>query len=132
MSSVEMTALLKGMQGFVDVFGQLGLPGLLMMVLLAPALVLMLILYMNHLATVRMEKAQAEYRSSSMSLLEAYREDTQNLLQDMGDKHSKLMRVHEDTLLQLKSSLELNAALYTLIINNTTAMEQLKISIDRR
>ena len=137
MTPAEMTALLDVLQSFATILGDMGLPGLIGMLLLGPALVLVLILYMNHLATVRMEKGQAgasvrmekgqaEFRKSTSELLEAYRQDTHEIMQVIGTKHDNITRLHENAIAQIKSTEQHNAILHTLVVNNTTAMEQLK------
>ena len=126
MTPAEMTALMKVLQSFATILGDMGLPGLIAILLLGPALVLVLILYMNHLATVRMEKGQAEFRKSTAELLEAYRQDTHEIMQIIGTKNDSTIRLHENAIAQIKSTEQHNVILHTLVVNNTTAMEQLK------
>lgn len=140
MSPPEMTALLKGIESFIEILWQYGLPGVLISLVAVPAFVMLVILYMNHLATVRMEKSQEAFRESIANitesnrkdtgiLLEAYRLDTHEIIKDVGVKHDKIVRLHETAIAQIKSAEQHNAILHTIVVNNTQAMEQLKIAI---
>ena len=74
-------------------------------------------------------------------LLEAYRQDTQELLRSMGEKHEAILREmsekHEETaefyrknVTLVKNYEKMNDALQALVVNNTRATERLTTMIE--
>lgn len=122
---VEITAMITVLRNLLIFLEQIGLPGLLIMFIIGPVIVLCLIIYMNHLANVRSEKQQAENRKANEKLLEAYRKDTQEILRQITKKNEELIDSNEKLVLRLKSCEEQSSVMHTMVINNTLAMEQL-------
>lgn len=121
----EVTAMITVLRNLLIFLEQIGLPGLLIMLIIGPVIVLCLIIYMNHLANVRSEKQQAENRKANEQLLEAYRKDTQEILRQVTKKNEELIDSNEKVILRLKSCEEQSSVMHTMVINNTLAMEQL-------
>lgn len=75
---------------------------------------------------MRAEKSQDAFFKSNNELLEAYRKDTSHILHEIGERHNAALKLHEDSIGKLRSSEENSAVLHTVVVNNTTSMEQLK------
>lgn len=121
----EVTAMITVLRNLLIFLEEIGLPGLLIIFMLGPAVVLSLIIYMNHLANVRSEKQQSENRKSNEQLLEAYRKDMQEVLRQIGNKNDELISSNEKLIIRLKDCEEHRNVMHTMIVNNTVAMEQL-------
>lgn len=126
MSPAEITAMIKILQSLTSTLNSIGLPGLISIILLGPTCILALFMYMNHQATIRAEKAQDLFIKSNNELLESYRNDTSRIVHEIGERHNAALKLHENTMGKLRSSEQHNAVLHTIVINNTTAMEQLR------
>lgn len=126
MSPVEMTAMMKILQTLASTLGGIGLPGLLAIIFLGPTCILGLFLYMSHQASMRAERSQEVFIKSNNELLEAYRKDTSHIMHKIGERHNEALRLHDDTMCRLKTTEQSNAVLHTVVVNNTSAMEQLK------
>lgn len=132
MTPTEITGLLTGMETIAGIFGELGLSGLIALACSGPALVLIAILYMNHLSSIRMEKAQKDFRGSVNGLLEAYRKDTQKVLNEVAVKHDDVVRFYQNNVILVKNYEKMTDATQTLVVNNTRALERLSTIITER
>lgn len=118
MNPADMANFIQDMSELMGTLNSLGLPGLLAILLIGPALVICLILWVNHNSTIRME-----------NVLEAYRKDTQEVVSAFADKYDKVISIQKDLTSQLERYSMQNQTMQTLVINNTTAMEQLKCAV---
>lgn len=121
----EVAAMITVLRNLLIFLEEIGLPGLLIILIVMPVIVLLLILFMNHLANIRAEKVQAENRKSNSEMLEAYRKDTQEILRQIANKNEELISSNEKLIIRLKDCEENRNVMHTMIVNNTTAMEQL-------
>ncbi len=62
-------------------------------------------------------------------MLESYREDTQEILLKLNEKSDSFIETQQVLINQINKDSQQNQSLQTLIINNTTAMEQLKCAV---
>lgn len=118
MNPADMANFIQDMSELMGTLNSLGLPGLLAILLIGPALVICLILWVNHNSTIRME-----------NVLEVYRKDTQEVVSAFADKYDKVISIQKDLTSQLERYSMQNQTMQTLVINNTTAMEQLKCAV---
>lgn len=118
MNPTDMAVLVQDMGELISTLNALGLPGLLAIVLSGPAVVVCLIVYLNINSSMRMEK-----------MLESYREDTQEILLKLNEKSDSFIETQQVLINQINKDSQQNQSLQTLIINNTTAMEQLKCAV---
>lgn len=121
----EVAAMITVLRNLLIFLEEIGLPGLLIILIVMPVIVLFLILFMNHLANMRAEKVQAENRKANSEMLEAYRKDTQEILRQIVNKNEELISSNEKLIIRLKDCEEVRNIMHTMIVNNTTAMEQL-------
>ncbi len=118
MNPTDMAVFVQDMGELISTLNALGLPGLLAIVLSGPAVVVCLIVYLNINSSMRMEK-----------MLESYREDTQEILLKLNEKSDSFIETQQVLINQINKDSQQNQSLQTLIINNTTAMEQLKCAV---
>ena len=121
----EVNAAISAALPLIESLFSLGLPGIILMLAAIPALVIVVVLILDHRHGKRTE-----------TLLEAYRNDTQELLRAMGEKHEVILREvgekHEETaefyrrnVTLVKNYEKMNDALQALVVNNTRATERL-------
>ena len=118
MNPTDMAVFVQDMGELISTLNALGLPGLLAIVLSGPAVVVCLIVYLNINSSMRRE-----------NMLESYREDTQEILLKLNEKSDSFIETQQVLINQINKDSQQNQSLQTLIINNTTAMEQLKCAV---
>ena len=102
----QIPQLIEALASIAGILRQLGVPGLVALVLAGPAAVLIVILVLDHLRTrhtdtraarhrADMERMFYEYRkdmearnAETLALVEQHRADTQAILRDFGEKHA--------------------------------------------
>lgn len=140
MNPSDIPMLIEELGGLVQILNSIGLPTFLIIVFLTPAIVVCMILYLNHQAHMRTEKIIEMYRQDTQKILreyeerneknlEVYRQDTQEILQQHEAWNKKFMEYSNVLMNKTKEEHETNKNLQTLVINNTMAMEQLKCAV---
>lgn len=125
-----MNAFISEALPLIESLFALGLPGIILMLAAIPALVIAVVFILDYRHGKRTEM-----------LLEAYRNDTQELLRSMGEKHEAILREmsekHEETaefyrknVTLVKNYEKMNDALQALVVNNTRATERLTTMIE--
>lgn len=132
MTPSELEALVQPVQAIAAVLTQLGVPGLLGLALAGPALIILAMLYFEHLRAARQEHAQAAYRDAVEKVLETYRSDTLNMLREVAKEHSEAVRFYNDNVELVQDYERMAEALQTIIVNNTRALERLVTIIETR
>ena len=132
MNPGELEALVQPVQAIAAVLTQLGVPGLLGLALAGPALIILAMLYFEHLRATRQEQAQAAYREAVEKVLETYRSDTMNMLREVAKEHSEAVRFYNDNVELVQDYERMAEALQTIIVNNTRALERLVTIIETR
>lgn len=132
MNPGELEALVQPVQAIAAVLTQLGVPGLLGLALAGPALIILAMLYFEHLRATRQEQAQAAYRDAVEKVLETYRSDTMNMLREVAKEHSEAVRFYNDNVELVQDYERMAEALQTIIVNNTRALERLVTIIETR
>lgn len=143
MDPTQLDALVTAAQSIAAVLTQLGVPGLLCLALAGPALIIVAMLYFEHLRATRQEQQLAAYRADLEQqqeahrqtvdkVLETYRVDTQTMLREVAKEHAEAVRFYTDNVTLVKECQRMAAAMETLIVNNTRAMERLTTIIETR
>lgn len=130
MSPQELQAVLAILEPIMTTLTAIGLPGLLGLIFSAPALVIVAILVMSHAGSRRMEKAQLQFQQNMRELLDAYREDIQEILRDVGNRHAEVVQYYHKNVELVKNYERVTEALQSLVINNTRAVERLTTIIE--
>lgn len=140
MNTSDLPALIEEIGGLIQILNSVGLPVFLIIAFSTPAIVVCMILYLNHQAHMRTEKIIEVYRADTQEILreyeerneknlEVYRQDTQNILQQHEAWNKKFMEYSSVLINKAKEEHETNQDLQTLVVNNTMAMEQLKCAV---
>ena len=132
MNPADLKTVLDAAGPLITGLASIGLPGLIAMVLAAPALVIVVMIIMSHMATARMERAQERWQESMNALLETYRRDTQQIQRDLAEKHAEVVVYYHKNVELVKNYERGTEALQTLVVNNTRAMERLTIVVEAR
>lgn len=132
MNPNEIQAVAAAIEPILSLLATIGLPGLLGLILSAPALVIVVMLTMAHISAARMEKAHERFQENMTAMLEAYRADTQVILREIGDKHEQVSQFYKRNVELVKNYERMTDALQTLVVNNTRAMERLTTIIETR
>lgn len=137
----QVAAILTGLMPMLEGMVALGIPGIFLGLAAIPAVVIALICWLNYRHDQQIKKT-----------LEAYRQDTREILQSLSEKHDECIREfqqrHEESLAEfrekhqqvvtfysnnvtlVKSHEKLAEANQALIVNNTRAMEHLTVVIE--
>ena len=143
MDSNQLEALVTAAQSIASVLSQLGVPGLLCLALAGPALIIVAMLYFEHLRAVRQEQQLAAYRAdleqqhaahreTVEKVMETYRTDMQAMLRDVAAKHTETVRFYTDNVGLVREYESMSSGMQHIIVNNTRAMERLTTIIETR
>ncbi len=141
MNPADLANLVQALSTIAGVLQQLGVPGLVALVLAAPAAVLITVLVLNHLqerktATMLevyrqdMTKLVEESRVEAMKQLEVYRADTQSILRTLGKEHSETAQFYRDNVELVKNYERIADDLSDLVSTNVQVLERLAGKIE--
>ena len=138
---------------------ELGLPGLLAVLLLGPLMTVIAVFALDFLRR-RAERQDAEerrreakedrkllrevvdryreealaleerHREASLALVEKHRGETANILHDLGEKHAEVSQFYRDNVELVKSTQRLATDMRDIIVNNTRAVERLTNAVE--
>jgi gas vesicle protein len=141
MNPADITSLVRVLSIIAGILQQLGVPGLVGLVLGGPAAVLITVLVLNHRSAQKQEKALAAYRKDMGDLveksredaskqMEIYRADTQSILRNLGKEHSETAQYYRDNVELVKSYERVADDLSDLVATNVQVLERLVGKID--
>lgn len=136
MNPTDIAALVQALSTIAAVLQQLGVPGLVALVLAAPAAVLITVLVLHHLQNARTANLLETYRADMAGLtekaraeaatqLENYRADTQHILRELGREHGETAQYYKDNVELVKSYERMAKDLSDLVAANVQALERL-------
>ena len=143
MNPADLNTLVQAVATIAGVLQQLGVPGLVALVLAAPAAVLITVLVLNHLQDrktaamlevyrqdmaklTEIARAEAETaRAEALTQLEVYRADTQSILRSLGKEHSETAQYYKDNVELVKSYERMAKDLSDLVASNVRLLERL-------
>lgn len=121
-TSAMLAALLPILEGLFA----LGIPGIILGIAAIPALVTILILWINHRQSKQMAQQMEIYRTDTQNILR----EQQRILQEMAQKHDEVVTFYKNNVILVKNHERLHEASQTLIINNTRALEHLSVCVE--
>lgn len=132
MGANELSAAFAAAQPLLEKLVALGLPGIVCIILALPMLAIMA-------AFVSAFILNARHAKRMETMLTAYREDTQKILDDLGAKHGEVVFFYQKNVGLVKSyeklaesMVEIARGMQTIIVNNTRAVEHLSTIIEAR
>lgn len=132
MNPTELTTMLTALEPVLAELASVGLPGLLAITLAGPAFLLAIVFIQAHASAKRMERAQEHFQAVMLEMVEAYRKDTQNMLQEVATKHEEVVQFYRKNVDLVKNYERMTDFMQTLVVNNTRALERLTTIIESR
>jgi len=141
MNPADLANLVQALSTIAGVLQQLGVPGLVSLVLAAPAAVLITVLVLHHLQNRNTSSLLEAYRADMAALaekaraeaatqLETYRADTQNILRVLGKEHSETSQYYKDNVELVKAYERMSKDLSDLVATNVQVLERLAGKIE--
>ncbi|WP_446424073.1 transcriptional regulator [Mailhella sp.] len=121
MNPNELTAALTALQPLIESLSSLSVSGIIILLASLPVMVIAALMVLDYKHARRMER-----------LLEAYRKDTQDSLQEVAARHAEVAEFYKKNVSLVKSYERTADALQTLVVNNTRAVERLTAIIEHR
>jgi len=136
MNPADLNTLIQAVATIAGVLQQLGVPGLVALVLAAPAAVLITVLVLNHLQDRKtaamlevyrqdMAKVAETARAEAATQLEIYRADTQAIVRELGRDHQETAQYYKDNVELVKSYERMAKDLSDLVSSNVRLLERL-------
>ena len=125
----EIIGALETLVGF---FEKMGIPGLVMLVMLGPAMIIIALFALDYIRQrhTRQDiedrrKEGEKYRNQLMQMQSQHQIDMQRLERDLGAKHAEVVQFYKDNVELVKTTQRLAIDLRDIIVNNTRALEHL-------
>ncbi|WP_300786503.1 transcriptional regulator [uncultured Desulfovibrio sp.] len=128
----EVNAAISAALPLIESLFSLGLPGIILMLAAIPALVIAVVLILDHRHGKRTEMLLEAYRNDTQEVLRAVSEKHEAILRDMSDKHEETAEFYRKNVTLVKNYEKMNDILQTLVVNNTRVMERLTVVIETR
>lgn len=128
----EMNAFISEALPLIESLFALGLPGIILMLAAIPALVIAVVFILDHRHGKRTEMLLEAYRNDTQEVLRAVSEKHEAILRDMSEKHDETAEFYRKNVTLVKNYEKMNDILQTLVVNNTRVMERLTVVIETR
>ena len=128
----ELNAAISAALPLIESLFSLGLPGIILMLAAIPALVIAVVLILDYRHGKRTEMLLEAYRNDTQEVLRAVSEKHEAILRDMSEKHDETAEFYRKNVTLVKNYEKMNDILQTLVVNNTRVMERLTVVIETR
>ena len=128
----EMNAFISEALPLIESLFALGLPGIILMLAAIPALVIAVVFILDHRHGKRTEMLLEAYRNDTQEVLRAVSEKHEAILREMSEKHDETAEFYRKNVTLVKNYEKMNDILQTLVVNNTRVMERLTVVIETR
>lgn len=132
MNNMDMAKLVDSLSAIASLFERIGLPGLVVLLLLGPAMVLCAVLLVEYHRSHRVQEIVEAARSEGRSMMEIYRADTQRILRELGTGIEQNVRFYRDNVDLVKQYDFLAKNLQDVVVSNTRATERLIVMLEER
>lgn len=124
--------LIGALETLAAFFEKMGIPGLLMLVMLGPAMIIVALFALDYLrqrhacqdAEERRKESEA-YRAQLIKMQSQHQMDMQKFARDMSAKHTEVTQFYKDNVELVKTTQRLATDMRDIITNNTRALEHL-------
>lgn len=127
MDSTQLEALVAAAQNIAAVLSQLGVPGLLTLALSGPALVIIAMLFFEHLRTKRSDEIIQAHREETSRILAAYREDSLKMIKELGENQRETDQYYRDNVELVKNYERMAKDLSDVITNCIAALQRMAV-----
>lgn len=128
----EVNAAISAALPLIESLFALGLPGIILMLAAIPALVIAVVFILDYRHGKRTEMLLEAYRNDTQEVLRAVSEKHEAILREMSEKHDETAEFYRKNVTLVKSYEKMNDILQTLVVNNTRVMERLTVVIETR
>jgi len=132
MNSLETTRLADALAAIAGMLEQMGLPGLVALLLMGPGLVLCALIMVEYHRGRRTQESMEAARAEARAVLEIYRADTRRILHDLGEGIQQNVRFYRDNVELVKQYDLLAKNLQDVVVSNTRATERLIVMLEER
>ena len=126
-----MTDALQTVLPLLESLVALGVPGVLLLVAAIPAVVIIVVCFLDHRHGKRVEALLEAYRTDTQKILRESKADTEESVQKMAAKHAEMAEFYRKNVTLVKNYERMTDSLQQLVVNNTRAMEHLITIIER-
>ncbi len=130
MSPAEINQVLRVLGIIAGILQQLGVPGLVLLMLAGPAAVLIAVLILNHLSQRKQESVLNLYRVDMAKQLETYRADTLAIVRELGEHQRQTAQFYKDNVELVKAYERVAKDLSDLVASNVQVLERLVVKIE--
>ena len=127
-----MTYAIQTVLPLLESLVALGVPGVLLLVAAIPAVVIIVVCFLDHRHGKRVEGLLEAYRTDTQKILRESKQDTEESVQKMAAKHAEMAEFYRKNVTLVKNYERLTDALQTLVVNNTRAVEHLSTIVETR
>lgn len=125
--STQLEALVTAAQSIAAVLTQLGVPGLLTLALSGPALVIIAMLFFEHLRTKRSDEIMQAHSAETARILSSYRDDSLKMIRELGDNQSVTDKYYRDNVELVKNYERMAKDLSDVITNCIGALQRMSV-----
>ena len=126
----DMSAAISAALPLLEALFSLGVPGIILMLAAIPALVIAVVFILDHRHGKRTEMLLEAYRQDSQELLRSMGEKHETILREMSEKHAESAEFYRKNVTLVKNYEKMTDALQALVVNNTRATERLTTMIE--
>lgn len=126
----DMSAAISAALPLLEALFSLGVPGIILMLAAIPALVIAVVFILDYRHGKRTEMLLEAYRQDSQELLRSMGEKHEAILREMSEKHAESAEFYRKNVTLVKNYEKMTDALQALVVNNTRATERLTTMIE--
>ena len=128
----DVSAAVSAALPLIESLFALGVPGILILLASLHALAVALVFILDYRPGKRIERVLAAYRQDTQEALQTISEKHEAILREMSAKHEETAEFYRKNVTLVKNYERMNDTLQTLVVNNTRAVEHLSTIIETR
>ena len=128
----ELNAALTAALPLIESLFALGVPGILLLLASIPAMAVALVFVLDYRHGRRIERVLSAYRQDTQEGLRTISEKHEAILREVSEKHEETAEFYRKNVTLVRNYERMNDTLQTLVVNNTRAMEHLSTIIEAR
>ena len=128
----DVSAAVSAALPLIESLFALGVPGILILLASIPALAVALVFILDYRHGKRIERVLAAYRQDTQEALQTISEKHEAILREMSAKHEETAEFYRKNVTLVKNYERMNDTLQTLVVKNTRAVEHLSTIIETR
>lgn len=126
----QMTAIVAAILPMLEGVVALGIPGLLLGMAAIPAIVIALICWLNYRHDKQIARVLDAYRKDTQEILQSMSEKHEECIREFGARHQEVVNFYSNNVALVKNHEKMSDANQQIIINNTRAIEGLRVVVE--